>query len=321
MDRHLRITSLYRGGQGGAPTPQSPIPSSAGRQSHFSLNFCDPARLHRLPSLASYALGDLFVCRHVNSPNSTAITPLHKSVNYNNTRSAPFSSPALAKIPRVRAQSMRPIPRGTHRCSPFGHPSRPAARPRPSQAVLLPVSVSLPLPWLLAKPCSYHRWSDGNASSSLSHRRRPAPARRRGVLLTSCRSRRGPAGHRAGSPCPGSRGRVSRPCGHHAGQTSLLMIRLCHSRACRRTDEYRRGFGYVARRAVKWINSVQAPSALSSQPSSARTSDIRRGNASFHGILLHVQLTNYAGQQMPHQAASAGYASLMSGRLRAISFL
>ena len=65
----------------------------------------------------------------------------------------------------------------TGRCSPSVHPLRPAARPHPSQAVSLPASVRPPTPWLLAKPCSHRRWSYDNASSSLSHRRRPAPAR------------------------------------------------------------------------------------------------------------------------------------------------
>ena len=76
------------------------------------------------------------------------------------------------------AQSTRPTRTRTGICSPSGHPLRPATRPHSSQALLLLASVPPPTPWLLAKPCS-HRWcTDGSTSSSLSHRSRPAPARR-----------------------------------------------------------------------------------------------------------------------------------------------
>ena len=85
------------------------------------------------------------------------------------------------------------------------------------------------------------RCSACSESSSLSHRSRPVPERRKDGQSCACPCRRVPTGHRAGSPCPGSRGRASRPCELRAAQTSPLMIRLCHSRACRRTDGYGRG--------------------------------------------------------------------------------
>ena len=163
--------------------------------------------------------------------------------------SSPPTRP-LPESPARPAQSTRPTRTRTGRCSPSGHPLRPAARPHPSQSAALPASVPPPTPWLLAKPCSYLlKCCACSASSSLLHRRRPAPARRRDARWTSCRSRRGPTAHRAGSPCPGSRGRVLRPCGHRAGTPSPLMIRLCHSRVCRHTDEHGCGLRCDAQRA------------------------------------------------------------------------
>ena len=100
-----------------------------------------------------------------------------------------------------------------------------------------------------AKPCSPRRYSCDSSSSSSRHRRRPAQAQHKGERSCACPCRRVPTRHRAGSPCPGSRGRVLRPCGHRAGQTSPLMICWHRSRACRRIDGSGRGFRCDARRA------------------------------------------------------------------------
>ena len=128
-----------------------------------------------------------------------------------------------------------------------GLPVPPCAAPavnalevgRARQAALL--LASPPPPWLLAMPCSYRRCPGGSASSSLSRRRRPAQARHTGVRSCAYPCRIVPARYRADAFCPGSRGKMSRPCGRRAGQTSPLMRCRHHSLACRHTNGYERG--------------------------------------------------------------------------------
>ena len=169
-------------------------------------------------TVSSHFFGTAECCGLIINPVSHQEYPAHQG----------FAGPRQDRHPSARplpqnqeppAQSTRPPRTRTGRYSPSGHPLASSRSSTPF-AIRLGFlrQYGHRLPGFSPSLAVILDVAPGSASSFLSHRRWTAPARHKDARLTSCRSHRGPTAHHAGSPCPGSRGRVSFPYEHRAGQ-------------------------------------------------------------------------------------------------------